>query len=361
MKISELKSNRYDVLKVLSKSDREATIKTITYIETLASRTGADISDWDILHIFGKPNDPLCLIGAKNEVNKLFFEAQEKHLNPDAATVSEADLKKIKLHGENVDKNWKIRKIEEHRRSQNSYFQRATQYHAEANNYVQHAFGSLKEIMKLENRSFDSTHQALEILKDKFWKFRDVSGSCLQFETANEVILSEVNPAANVNIQVNLGKFIASLDIANASVKLMPLAAFVPGARIIAIKAAGGYYHPHFDTSGSPCWGSASTQAAQFLATGEFVELMKLLAALITTYSPARPYAALIHFKKAADALDGAVINEPKKEEATQPGGMGQNTTTINLGNLGQFINTSPSNPFATAFQAVQEQARQEW
>lgn len=326
MNIAELKKDRYDALKTLSKTDREATIKTITYLETLASKTGADITGWDILATFGRENAPLHLIGSKNELNKRFFETQEKQLNPDTG-LSDEIRKKLKTHAESVDKNWKQRKINEHRLNQQSYLSRARQYHLEANTYVSHAFMCAKEILKLENRSFDSTEQAMEILKDTFWKFRDVQGNCLNFDTVNEVILTEINPAANINIQVNVGKFVASIDVANAKVNLLPMSTFVPGARVVVVEASGGHYHPHIDTSGGPCWGDGSAAAAQYLAAGQFAEMMRLLTALITTYSPQRPYAALAHFKSIADKMDGAVKNEPEKEQenqATQLSGLGQ-------------------------------------
>jgi hypothetical protein len=126
--------------------------------------------------------------------------------------------------------------------------------------------------------------QVQQIHSSSFWEFLELrDGHMLRFKTRQDVFMTHKNPAAGVDITLNFGKFIAQFDLDRFIIKVYEC------ERNITVS---GYYHPHIASSGNVCWGDAGAQVTSHLATHKIVEVMTLLATILTSYNSENPYQA---------------------------------------------------------------------
>jgi len=143
------------------------------------------------------------------------------------------------------------------------------------------------------------------------WVLYKISGSAAYFYSSQDIICSHVNPAANVDMSVNMGRYTAMVNLtSNKIYKLDDLYHTI----YIASRTYDNTIHPHA-TAHSICWGSARHTIQELALDCNLTRQFTLLDELLACYSPSNPYATLRTFQRARNTR---VNNDLDYEEFPQ-------------------------------------------
>jgi hypothetical protein len=290
--IHEITGSRYTCFSHLERVEREAQIQAVDYIERMAALTNTDISEVNLFDIFGNGHQKDRLITEKREINKRLNSLMKDEVKSRDLTEIEQELLK-KAAKKTLD--LKRSRIDTMRNDKAGYMRQAETYYTRYAEYLRYAFDREKEIRALEGRSdMFVVEDIRKILKNKFWNLErlDSVGNPV-FITNSDVILEEKNSAMGIDFRVKFGKYKAKLSLDRPDIVVTPCEGNLK---------RDGYFHPYINQGGSICWGNASEAARKALSNGQYSEVMELLSALLTTYSPsATPYMSLEAFSREDD------------------------------------------------------------
>ena len=152
---------------------------------------------------------------------------------------------------------------------------------------LQRSRATLAELEKAVENSQGKDHTWIKNLMEgeRFFQLIGVDFDSVLLYTRDPVTLRQYNPAAGVDVSVNLGQF--WLRLKQGITRVYPLFGNI---------VYEGYVHPHISTSGGICWGDQKKHAAELMAAGRIEEYLNLLQSLLTTYSDSNPYKPLSRF-----------------------------------------------------------------
>lgn len=298
MNLSQIQADSYSFLKssVPAKAFNEQK-SVVQYIETLATQTNTRVDQWDIGAIFGAEDRALGFVTDKNTINRRFFEHKEKA--PQINNTEQIDQIKELLSSQIKSNSQAQREIELKavRQRYITTMRSATSIESQLLELVKKGSQEYSIISSLEQRDVNyEVNQVAKMMTDKFWEFHSFDGVSLTFTTRNDVILKDVNPAAGVNLRVNMGKLKAVVPIKQIYETRVH--------RFLNNLDYNGYYHPHIKgiqagtVAGVICWGNAQESARIASTQWELVSFMQLLGSLISSYSKENPYVDLVQFQR---------------------------------------------------------------
>lgn len=268
-------------------------IDIVRYIEHLASSTGIDISDWNILETFGKGvgNE---LHTNRREINRRFFNKyrQIQNENPPQAFTLEA---RIQEELDNAARQLVTQQIECAKIEHDNALSQAHRAYRRYLEQLAHAFERNQLIAGISRKTTDIGAQVKTIIQEGFWDYHSLEGTELTFITKNDVVCRHVNRSANIDIQVNLGKFRAIYDLRRGFVRVYGHENNID-LRSDNSRGTDGLVHPHV-SSGDICWGRSGQTANRLMSQCELPELFRLLANLLMDYCDDNPYAHLYSFR----------------------------------------------------------------
>lgn len=293
MNIQQAASSSFKIFNRLGKDRKKLQVEAVEYIALLASQTGTRTESWDLVKLFGTGKGA-TLITDKTEINRKFF-AQIEAVKASALTVipslDEATFKKIdelsvsRVCGGKRTAN----SIEALKKRQERYAKMIEKYFLMANQYIEKASKLDKQITVLEGRRTNYASQINELLKENFWEFYGLTGSSIELVTRTDVTIRYRNPAAGINYTVNMGRYLAALDLSGNYITVHPFKNNIMVDR---------YPHPHVSGSTNVCWGNASSTVAQCLSKGDIGTVFRLLASILTGYNDGNPYVNIEQFVK---------------------------------------------------------------
>lgn len=280
-------SGRYKIFSRMGEENREKQIMIVNYIEQLASSTGINIDDWNIMEVFGTGTGN-SLVTDKRAINRILFNkfkdrsVEEKPAG--AGTVAPEAQQAINNLAETILNE---RKRELSDRLANCLGSTEERYRR----YLRALSDAVKINMELAAMSTgtgpDISKEIETICATDFWNFEKATGNKITFVTAQDVVNTHKRPSAGLDISVNLGKFRATYDVECGNIRVEPA-----GNNIWHRE----YTHPHISAEGSICWGNAGSTANNMLAAFKIADAFNLLASLLVTYSHENPYADLGSF-----------------------------------------------------------------
>lgn len=303
MNLSQIKAGSYKIFQRQSAEVRAANIVAIQYIESLANQMGANIALWDLEPLFKHGSTGNHYVKEKNEINKRFFEHLETIKKE--APVESARLRAL-IRGPIQQRYETTRQkaIQSKKVTLQNLQQDIGDHHARATDCVRRCWLLQTEIDQLSVAVSEANNpleaELLGILESG-WDFLDFSGDAVDFVTRSEVVVSEKNPAAGIDITVNLGKFRARLNLGSADVRV-----YVHQDNTMV----SNFYHPHINHGGQPCWGNVSLNAAKCQAERSIKSLFEILLALLHSYSAEAPYRPLNDFYTAKARRDAPSLPE---------------------------------------------------
>ena len=286
----QIKEYGYRRLSRQSDEVRQANIQALTYIERIAAHSQTNISHWDVQEVFGTGKG-LHFVTDPAILNQKFFAEKSKR----ESEVSEDARQKIGEIDQVVQENFRrvIHSVQMNLQSDiTSCSNEIARHYRSIDDERTHLIKKQLALIRLQGRELDLAGILTGVEKDGFFKIASFNSSNIRFVTVSDIILGEKNPAANLNYQVNLGTFIVSIQLSNLQVRV------TGGERNILSR---GYIHPHISASGDICFGRIQSQASDYLHSFQIGEFMKLLAALLSSYSNNNPFHQLVLFKEEYD------------------------------------------------------------
>jgi hypothetical protein len=291
MLFKDIIEGRYRVFNRMKEDERIRNIGIMKYIDKLSSMAGVDIQLWDAMKIFGKDEIGNKLIDDKNEINRRFFTELDRLANETPAAAPEelfnAQLQQQLKLAESRHIASRIAKEQEH-------FDRSLQRAIDAYNnhtaYLKEASEYGRSMQRMTGHGLSLEEQIKQVHASQFWTFIGVTnGTRIEFATRANVVLTHKNQAAGIDMNVNFGKFKASFNILDSSLRVYGIGGNID---------VNGYPHPHIQEprTGGICWGTASNAATKALAACTFVEPMTLLATVLSHYNPDSPYISMERF-----------------------------------------------------------------
>lgn len=296
--VLDIKTNYNKVFIRQSEENKNANMTTLNYIETLAKTAGFNIAAWDIATIFKDPSNKkqsLELIKDRAIINKIFFEKMnEIKANPNQVGESISLLLKTNL--EKIAKQRRevsAKRIEQDIKNEQNYID---DYCRGLSDRIARVVKYRKEMAELNGTNADDKviSDLKDVLTGNFFEFLEAKDNTLTFITKNDIYNTYVKPSANLNLNVNLGKFKVVLNMNNMELAVLPH----QNNTMI-----NGFYHPHVSERGRICWGNVSSRAASLLTKMDIKNTLLLLATLLTTYNEEAPYIALGTIKVEQDRL----------------------------------------------------------
>lgn len=253
---------------------------SITYLEALQSQTGRmlDQDEWEIF----------AEITKKNDINKMFFALPEKKkgIKPTKERIN-AIKNEYKKHAQEQ----KAKRIRDNERAIQNSLDSASAYTRDATTQL-NKLGELRRdhalILEIE---IDIEKSIIEACENKFWSLHEMTSNALIFKS-NDIILSDKNAKAGVNLTVNLGSMFLHMRF--------------PLGQILVKPAANNffyrsYYHPHLNVTGEPCYGNTQQSIIQALGAHRINDALVIMQNLLTTYNSDSPFIGLKAFGDISD------------------------------------------------------------
>ena len=268
-------------------------VKVLEYLQLLAQQTGTPIREWDLTALFKTPDGvyDFELVTEKPEINKRFFAEVERTRGTavDAGTRMRLDPTLITAiqEGSNRVRNQRIEELKTNianlRRAAEGAIINTT-------NHLASARQKQIELDLFENNAADVYAKSLEELLTagsfEYIGMRDHNRQ-LHLATTQDFILTYKNDSQEVDLAVNVGRFLIQIELRNARIKVMPHQNNV---------VVHNYYHPHVTVSGDVCWGNAGPLVTQALSGGNYAEALKLTLGILSSYNDESPYISLAQF-----------------------------------------------------------------
>lgn len=323
-------------------------VASYNYIKNLAATSVTDISGWDIVKVF-LSDDGKNLITDKKTINRLFFDhlskveektkKEIKKLEKLKASMSESDARKEALKTDLTPKEkdlaqlalmsstmsvtlLKIKSAEEESAQREvtyamqniaSQYANLDSYHAQLGT----AQRRLAAIKSNPNEVAEAVKARLnQIVSKGLWVNPKFVNNQLFLNTPTNIILTQVNKTANINLSVDVGQLAVKIDF-NRGFQMIVIPYknnilyFKPHPPLMtntSYPMVTPFYHPHVNTGGGICWGNASATFIKMIANFELDKALVLLHALLHTYSETQPYVSLIDLSHSNKKLEDADI-----------------------------------------------------
>lgn len=287
MNLREIIRSGYKVFNRMSEDKRKAHILAVQYIETLANSTNTKMEPWDLSVIFGtgKGNE---LVTDKIEINKRFFSKVEELKTNTPAHVFSLETR-IQGQIDNLTRAHNERATNEIKRSRDQQIRSASDFGVRMNAAMEEARRLELNLMAIEGRQSTISGQISRLIQEPYWEFHELNGALLYLVTKNDLILTQKNTAANLDLRVNVGKFKLEINLNALQLRVL---AHSDNLNV------NNYYHPHVTPQGSICWGTAAGVITQKLPKGELYDSVKLLEGVLSNYNDGNPYVHLADFQK---------------------------------------------------------------
>lgn len=294
MNLSQFKAENYKIFSRQAPENKAKNINALQYIEGLAARSKVNISHWNIAELF---KDSALrgrhIVSDVGKINQIFFEQYDKFKSDTGAEILEIE-NTLRDPINKIFKNAQKARIEDLNGRIRERRERASRFQSDAQKMIRDAWTSQMELAKLVGEDSGIGSDIIEILRTGFWNFHEFDGVSLCLTTVTDMILSKVNPAANINLRVNFGKFLVKLNIASMH---LTVHRFENNIGFKESNSISECIHPHVSFQNEVCWGNASESINEYFASGNIKMVMETLAAILSNLG-GTPYISLETFSK---------------------------------------------------------------
>jgi len=312
MNLREVIRSGYKVFNRMSEEKRKAHILAVQYIELLATQTNTRMEPWNLLDVFGvgRGNE---IVTDKKEINKRFFAKLEEIKTKTPAEAFALEQRIIEQM-DTLTRETTNREIANIKRDRDAAITRAVSRLSALNADLENAHAFEVRIMALERRESTVPQQIAQVVQENFWEFHQLNGPNLDLVTKSDIILTHKNPAASLDLRVNMGRFKVSINLQTFALKVFGHENNLD---------VSTYFHPHVYVTGDVCWGNAAGTIGEKLPKGELKDVLNILASVLSNYNDRNPYRPLAEFQAKAKN-DAPPRDRPQDAVVAPPPGIAQ-------------------------------------
>lgn len=278
MKFGEMTANGYEKLSEIHGSEF---IDSVKYIEFMASSMHKNINDWEFDSFVNTSGKPYV---DKSKINQKFMEQMA------AAPASTTVFKLSDSEREAISKNY-LSKGNEMRKEWIGTRENIERMIQEKGVQYRTLMEQLRQVsVKINSFIPEETNGKIEtdlerIVNENFWEWKGLSpDGNYELTTKAPVTLSLRNPAAKLDLSVNLGRFLIQIGCNS----LQPMVKALDGNILYK-----GKCHPHVDGNGRFCWGDHLDIFNHNVKNNDVYAILNCAKDLLQSYSDGNPYVRL--------------------------------------------------------------------
>jgi hypothetical protein len=170
---------------------------------------------------------------------------------------------------------------------------------------INEAVGFITQLADAANNvdTFDIISQIDKICSEGFYSYFKTENQCVNLIT-RPITLTEINKAAGINLSVPMGSYRVKLEL-----RTLNLTVHSHKENLVRDNLP----HP-FISGGHICWGDHTKELIHMYEKFDIHGILKLLQALLTTYSHQNPYRSLNAFKEIYDDKQLRKRNKLKRQ-----------------------------------------------
>lgn len=287
--ITDLYNNNFNQFNNLSSVRKNNQIEKIKYIENVARSLDLNISSLD-LNLFLPTLEDNSISASPREINRILANLDlneiqnEQNSQLEGIEITSRQLGALKSAATRFRNRALRQKEEEFNRLKRDI----TSYYSRANDLSVRAL-SLRRELDNNRTTFgqDYVDQVERLIATGNFILESVGTNEIKFITRNDIINTFRNANADINLRVNLGKFLITVNYENLNLRVTNYSNNVN---------AGGYIHPHIGTAGMLCLGNISELFSEAKVNGDIFTMLDLTHKLLVNYNDANPYVSLAAF-----------------------------------------------------------------
>ena len=293
MKVAQALAGDLSVFETHEAEIRDKELKSLEYIRFLSDSMSVNIDEWDLFKTFGKLDKEELLFN-KRDINKRFFEHQETAKNEVTSILTPDLMREIGEAAKSARRRQRRRWREERR----THLRAARDSHNHARREIGHAH-RITKLMDGTDSDDNTVKQITEMLsngKVAFHKDRVSSRNKLEFVTTQPCMLEFKNPAADIDIKVDLGFFRMVLDLEQSSWFAHPYMLNIYSGHVGLM--TDGYMHPHAVGDGDICLGDAHNDYVKAMGEGRYNDGLNIVLNVLENYHEGNPYKPLHYWQR---------------------------------------------------------------
>lgn len=300
--IKAVKDDGYKLFSRFTEDRQKAFQEAIDYIEMLSQSTGIRCDDWDLIKVFGT-GDGNEIVVQSRDINKRFFAEFERMKTAvpfEARLIDPLIMKNI----EKISDEFLKRQRAAHETRLADYIRNADSHAREMNKAVALAAEERLKIQAItRGNDIEAFSKQLDRIQTQgFWQFLDFKDNrFIRFVTREPVILTKKNPAANIDISVNMGKYKGIYDLHQPRLYIDTHENNLTVAGRIHVWGGG---------NDILCYGNAQDKVNRACASFDICNAYEILQALITNGHDGNPHVPIEEFAAHRAALDKAAAEK---------------------------------------------------
>ena len=168
-----------------------------------------------------------------------------------------------------------------------SFETRINQLNAEVDRYIADSIKYRVELKDLESKpQIDIVGKVKEALETGLFTISSVGSDKITFKT-RDIICSFIDKDIGMDLRVPMGKYRIQMYYRDLSLRVLTEDNNLN---------VSGYYHPHVDTYGAPCYGNIKNAISAMRINYDIKGILLGVQQLLSNYNPESPYEKLINF-----------------------------------------------------------------
>lgn len=294
MNMQEVRSQGYKVFgSVEDTRKRSALENAIKYVDLLAAQAQVDVSGWPVLEIMHNPTTG-HIHTDKAKINQAFFNwTRTQHTSTSRLTAQRRQA--LNQMHESFKQIRRDRLLNE----QNIFIRDAAHYAKLWDDNLHKAVKVQAQLGALNANMANEFAQSLEeILSDGWYKIDEITPDSIRLITP-DIVLSQINQAQKVNLQIPFGSFLVEYNLRSAGLRVLRHKNNFPPeeqAPLFGYRFHATYYHPHVSHEGRVCFGDITSAVQKAIATFDLKTVFTATRQVLTTFHSENPYVQLYSF-----------------------------------------------------------------
>jgi len=280
--LSDLFKTNFEAFSTLDSDSRKSQIRIINYIDTIARELEKDIGSINLLEILPHTNG---ILTANNmEINKALASFENTKTSKPTIDITPEMVETFKaINNRTFTDRLKRIKKEIHCLTEDM-----EHYQKEYKNNMLIRAEKKRELSHISEVEYEPFSKMIEqIYSEGKFLLREVSENRISFSNVNPIINMHKNDKAKINLRVDLGTFLFSINTCDFSLKVEPFADNLK---------YNCRYHPHISSCGVICLGNMNELFNEATENRDIFQMLEVANAVMTNYNDDDAYDSLYKF-----------------------------------------------------------------
>jgi len=282
--LTELYKTNFSIFADLTEVKRKNQIKKVSYLEEMARLLEVKLDDIDLRKVLKFSGNEIQ--NTQTDINKILAEfKREDFVEEVTEELSETNVKKI----DELLKSRLGSGLRDLERTLESKKRDYTRFSEAVNKALFEISSATEKIRQAKDADYSEYQEMItKILEDKRFKLKSVNDDSIDFYIDEDIINTYKNPRLDVDLRVNLGRFLLRVTV-NGGFSVKGL-----GAENNIVVSS--YIHPHIGSDGKICLGNMQDLMNEAASNNDLFSMLDVAYQVLTNYYHENPYRPLDEF-----------------------------------------------------------------